>query len=115
MAKTRRARRLAWISVSALAGLIFYYFYDSRSQVDPPPAPATVPDPKSSDPSLSGRRSPLEAAPAAGRNAPPQATPTEIKLAVNGVKPTAATKTPPIYIDGRTCAPCRDATPHCAD
>ena len=105
MAKTRRARRLAWISVSALAGLIFYYFYDSRSQVDPLPAPAAVPDPKSSDPSLSGRRSPIEAAPVADRNAAPQGTASEIKLAVNGVMITAASRTALISVDDRPAVP----------
>ena len=105
MAKTRRARRLAWISVSALAGLTFYYFYDSRPQVDPSPAPAAVPDTKSSDPSLSGRRSPNETAPAVDRNAPPQVAASESKLAVNGVMITAASRTALISVDDRPAVP----------
>jgi hypothetical protein len=101
MAMTRRARRLAWISVSALAGLIFYYFYDSHSQVDPSPAPTAVPDTKSSDPSLSGRRSPIEAAPVVDRSAPPRVAASESKLTVNGVMITAASRTALISVDDR--------------
>lgn len=98
-------RRLGWISVSALAGLIFYYFYDSHSQVDPSPAPAAVPGANSSDPSLSGRRSPIEAAPVVDSNAPPQGTASESKLAVNGVMITAASRTALISVDDRPAVP----------
>jgi hypothetical protein len=105
MAQTRRARRLAWISVSALAGLIFYYFYDSRSQVDPSSAPAVVPDTKSSDPSRSGRRSSIEVGPVVDRNAPPQVAASESKLAVNGVMITAASRTALISVDDRPAVP----------
>jgi hypothetical protein len=105
MAQTRRARRLAWISVSALAGLIFYYFYDSRPQVDPSPATAASPDAKSTDPSLSGRRSPIEVGPVVDRNAPPQGAASESKLAVSGVMITAASRTALISVDDRPAVP----------
>ena len=104
-AKTRRARRLVWISVSALVGLIFYYFYGSPPQVDPSPAPAASPDAKSNDPSLSGRRSPIEVAPAVDRNAAPHGAASEFKLAVNGVMITAASRTALISVDDRPAVP----------
>src|ERR1700694_3614822 len=106
-AKTQRARRLVWISVSAVAvaGLIFYYFYASRSQVDPSPAPAATPDAKSSDLSFSGRPTLTEAAPAVDRGPRPQVAASEFKLAVNGVMITAAARTALISVDGLPAAP----------
>ena len=104
-ANTPRARRLAWISVSAAAGLLFFYFYTSLSQVDPSPVPAAGPNVKSSDLSFSGRRTPIEAAPVVDRGPTPQAATSELKLAVNGVMITAASRTALISVDGRPAAP----------
>jgi Type II secretion system protein C len=104
-ARTQGARRVVWISVLAAAGLIFYYFYASRSQVDPPPAPAAGPSVKSSDLSFSVRRTPTEAAPAADRPPAPQVAASEFKLAVNGVMITAAARTALISVDDRPAAP----------
>jgi len=100
-AKTRRARRLVWISVLALVGLIFYYFYGSPQQVDPSLAPAAGLDAKSSDP----RRSPIEVAPAVDRNAAPQGAASEFRLAVSGVMITAASRAALISVDDRPAAP----------
>ena len=96
---------MVWISVLAAAGLIFYYFYASRSQVDPPPAPAAGPSVKSSDLSFSGRRTPTEAAPAVDRPPAPQVAASEFKLAVSGVMITAASRTALISVDDRPAAP----------
>ena len=97
MAKTRRARWLVWIPVSALAGLLLYYFHGSRPQVDASPAAAAVSDAKSADPSLSSRRSPIEAA--------PQRAASEFKLVVNGVMITAGSRTALISVDDRPAVP----------
>ncbi|TMH41856.1 MAG: hypothetical protein E6H49_16620 [Betaproteobacteria bacterium] len=97
MAKTRRARWLVWIPVSALAGLLLYYFHGSRPQVDASPAAAAGSDAKSADPSLSSRRSPIEAA--------PQRAASEFKLVVNGVMITAGSRTALISVDDRPAAP----------
>ena len=104
-AKTQTARRLAWISVSAVAGLMFFYFYASRSQVDPSPAPAADANVKSSDLPLSGRRTLTEPGPVVRRDPTPQATGDEFRLAVNGVMITAAARTALISVDGRPAAP----------
>jgi hypothetical protein len=88
----QRARRIAWISVSALAGLMFFYFYASTSQVDPSPAPAAGPNVKSGD-------LPIDRDPA------PQVAASEFKFAVNGVMITAAARTALISVDGRPAAP----------
>jgi hypothetical protein len=106
-AKAQRARRLVWISVSAVAvaGLIFYYFYASRSQVDPSPEPAAGSNVKSSDLSFSGRRTPTGAAPVVDRDPTPQVAASEFKLAVSGVMITAASRTALISVDDRPAAP----------
>ncbi len=104
-AKMPRARRLVWISVSALAGLMSYYFYDSRSQVDPSPAPAAAPGTESGGPSFSGHRTPIEPAPVVDGGPTPQVASSEFKLAVNGVMITAASRSALISVDDRPAAP----------
>ena len=101
----QRARRLAWILVSALAGSIFFYFYASSSQVDPSPAPAAGPNAKSGDLPFSGRRTLTEPAPVIDRDPAPQVAASEFKFAVNGVMITAAARTALISVDGRPAAP----------
>src|SRR5437899_13106756 len=97
MAKTRRARWPVWIPVSALAGLLLYYFHGSRPQVDASPAPAAGSDAKSADPSLSSPRSPLDA--------PPQRAPSEFKHVVNGGMITAGSRTALTSGDDRPAPP----------
>jgi len=104
MAKTRRARWLVWIPVSALAALISYYFYGSRSHVDASPAPAAGSDAISGDPSLPRPRSPIEAAPVVDGNAAPHGAASEPKLVVNGVMITAKSRTALISVDDRPAA-----------
>src|SRR5882762_4964140 len=104
-AKTQTARRLAWISVSAVAGLMFLYFNAARSKVDPSPAPAADANVKSSDLPLSGRRTLTEPGPVVRRDPTPQATGDEFRLAVNGVMITAAVRTALVSVDGRPAAP----------
>jgi len=103
MAKTRRARWLVWISVSALAALISYYFYGSRSHVDASPAPAAGSDAISGDPSARPR-SPIKAAPVVDGNAAPHGAASEPKLVVNGVMITAKSRTALISVDDRPAA-----------
>jgi hypothetical protein len=109
-AKTQRTRRLFWMSVSAVAGLIFY-FYASRSQLDPSPAPAAGSNVKSSDLSFSGRRTLIEAAPVVDRDPAPQVAASEFKLAVSGVMITAASRTALISVDDRPAAPFVEGQP----
>jgi len=104
-AKTRRAQWLVWIPVSALAGLLLYYFYGPPPQVDALPAPAAGSDAKSSDPSLPSRQSPIEVAPVVDTNAAPQGAASEFKLVVNGVMITAGSRTALISVDDRPAAP----------
>jgi type II secretory pathway component PulC len=99
-AKTPRPRWQVWISVSAAAGLIFFYLYASRWQFDPSPTPTASPDAKSSDPSFSGHRTPIKPAPVVSGDRT-----SEFKLAVSGVMITAASRTALISIDDRPAAP----------
>jgi len=101
----QRARRLAWILVSALAGAIFFYFYASSSQVDPSPASAAGPSVKSGDILFSGRRTLTEPRPVVDRDTTRQVAASDFKLAVNGVMITAAARTALISVDGRPAAP----------
>jgi len=104
-AKTPRARWQVWISVSAAAGLIFFYLYASRWQSDPSPAPTASPDAKPSDPSFSGHRTPIKPAPVVSGDRTPEAAWSEFKLAVSGVMITSASRTALISVDDRPAAP----------
>jgi len=90
---------------SAVAGLIFFYFYASRSQVDPSPAPAADPNVKTTDLPFSERRTLTEPGTVVDRGPTPQVGASELKLAVNGVMITAAARTALISVDGRRAAP----------
>ena len=101
---TPRARRRVWISVSAVAALVFSYFYASRLQVDPSPPPAAGPNAEPSAPSFSGPRTPIEPAPVADRDPAPKEATSESRLAVNGVMITAASRAALISVDDRPAA-----------
>src|SRR5712691_5823938 len=105
--KTPRARRQVWISVWAAAGLIFCYLYASPWQLDPSPiaTPTTSPNAKSSDPSFSGDRTPIEPAPIVNGDRTPRVATSEFKLTVNGVVITAASRIALISVDNRPVAP----------
>ena len=104
-AKTPRARWQVWISVSAAAGLIFFYLYASRWQFDPSPTTTASPDAKSSDPSFSGHRTPIKPAPVVSGDRTPEAAKSGFKLAVSGVMITEAARTALISVDDRPAVP----------
>jgi len=99
-ARTPRSRRTVWISVSAAVGLIFLYYYSSRSPVDSSPAPAAGSATESGVPSFSGRSAMITPAPAVGSDPPRQAA-SALKLAVNGVMITPASRAALISVDDR--------------
>ena len=103
-AKIPRARWQVWISVSATAGLVFFYLYASRWQFDPSPTTTASPDAKSSDPSFSGHRTPIKPAPVVSGDRTPEAARSEFKLAVSGVMITSASRTALISVDDRPAA-----------
>jgi len=104
-AKTPRARWQVWISVSAAAGLIFFYLYASRWQFDPSPTTTASPDAKSSDRSFSGHQTPIKPAPVVSGDRTPEAVRSGFELAVSGVMITAASRTALISVDDRPAAP----------
>jgi len=84
-AKTPRARWQVWISVSAAAGLIFFYLYASRWQFESVTYNNSQPDAKSSDPFFFPASNADQACSGCQRGPYAEAARSEFKLAVSGV------------------------------
>lgn len=95
--------RLVWISVLAVAGLMFFYLYASRSPLESSStAPSAGSNAESTVPSLPRHPAKIEPATAVGRDPSPQAATSEFKLTVNGVLITRASRAALISVDDRT-------------
>ena len=101
ISRTPKSRHTVWISVSLAAGLIFYYYYSSRSPVGSSPAPATDATVETGAPFSSRHAATTAPGLVSVRDVAPRAAASAPKLAVKGVMITPASRAALISVDDR--------------